>query len=84
MSQRFAHPEKVYWNLKRALVERHMYVTDLAKLIGCPENYLSHIISGLFTPGKYRKPIAQVLDYDEDWLFQRENLSDISKHKIGD
>lgn len=69
--RRITHPEKVRWNLKKALVEKHMMAMDLAEKISVSRNYLSHIIMGRYPGWPYRKKIAAVLDYPEEWLFKQ-------------
>ena len=69
--QKIVHPEKVRWNLKRALLERRMMVTELAAKVGTTRNYLSHVIMGRYPGWRYREKISKVLGYSEEWLFQQ-------------
>ena len=69
--RRIIHPEKVRWNLKKALLEKHMMAQDLAKEIGTSRNYMSHIIMGRYPGWPYRKKIVAILGYPEEWLFQQ-------------
>ncbi|MCK4252151.1 helix-turn-helix transcriptional regulator, partial [candidate division WOR-3 bacterium] len=68
--QKIVHPEKVRWNLKRALLEKRMMVTELAVIVGTTRNYLSHVIMGRYPGWKYRTKISNALNYPEEWLFQ--------------
>lgn len=70
MPRRITHPERVRWNLKRALLERRMIAMDLAQKVGTSRNYMSHIIMGRYPGWPYRKKVAKVLGYPEDWLFK--------------
>lgn len=69
--RRIAHPERVRWNLKKALFEKRMMVSELAELVGSTRNYLSHVIMGRYPGWPYRKKICEVLGYPEDWLFKQ-------------
>jgi transcriptional regulator with XRE-family HTH domain len=71
MAKIIKHPEFVRWNLKRALIERRMLAQDLAKKVGTSRAYLSHVIVGRYPGWPYRKKIAAILGYDEDWLFKQ-------------
>jgi len=70
--RRIIHPEKVRWNLKKALLEKHMMAQDLAKKVGTSRNYMSHIIMGRYPGWPYRKKIAAILGRSEKWLFEQE------------
>lgn len=69
--KKIKYPEKVRWNLKKALLERRMMATELAEKVGTTRNYLSHIIMGRYPGWPYRKKIAAILGYSEDWLFKQ-------------
>lgn len=71
MSTRIKHPEKVRWNLKKAMLEKRMLAIDLAKKIGASAAYLSHVIMGRYPGYPYREKIAKILGYPEEWLFRQ-------------
>ena len=71
MSQIIKHPELVRWNLKKALLERRMLAQELALMVGTSRAYLSHVIVGRYPGWPYRKKIAAILGYDEEWLFKQ-------------
>ena len=71
--KRIAHPERVRWNLKKALIERHMMAMDLAAQVGVSRNYLTHIIMGRYPGWPYRKKIAEILGYPDEYLFKQGN-----------
>lgn len=82
--RRIAHPEKVRWNLKRALFEKRMMVTELAEKVGSTRNYLSHVVMGRYPGYPYRKKISKVLGYPVDWLFKigDESIPQSPNHNI--
>jgi transcriptional regulator with XRE-family HTH domain len=66
----------IYPNLKLRIYTAGIRQNRLAKMIGIDEAYLSKIINGFREPsGNIRESIAEVLNSDPDWLFQKIQLS---------
>ena len=62
----------IYPNLKLRIYTAGIRQNRLAKMIGIDEAYLSKIINGFREPsGNVRGLIAEVLNSDPDWLFQK-------------
>lgn len=62
----------IYPNLKLRIYTAGIRQNRLAKMIGIDEAYLSKIINGFREPsGNIRGLIAEVLNSDPDWLFQK-------------
>jgi transcriptional regulator with XRE-family HTH domain len=66
----------IYPNLKLRIYTAGIRQNRLAKMIGIDEAYLSKIINGFREPsGNIRESIAEVLNSDPDWLFQKIQIS---------
>jgi transcriptional regulator with XRE-family HTH domain len=66
----------IYPNLKLRIYTAGIRQNRLAKMIGIDEAYLSKIINGFREPsGSVRESIAEVLNSDPDWLFQKLQIS---------
>jgi len=66
----------IYPNLKLRIYTAGIRQNRLAKLIGIDEAHLSKIINGFREPsGNLRELIAEVLNSDPDWLFQKIQIS---------
>ena len=50
--------------VKKRLIDKGMTQTELAKLLGINKQYLSKIIVGIRSGGKYKKRIIDILDID--------------------
>ncbi len=62
----------IYPNLKLRIYTAGIRQNRLAKMIGIDEAYLSKIINGFREPsGNIRGLIAEILNSDPDWLFQK-------------
>ncbi len=62
----------IYPNLKLRIYTAGIRQNRLAKMIGIDEAYLSKIINGFREPsGNVRGMIAEILNSDPDWLFQK-------------
>jgi transcriptional regulator with XRE-family HTH domain len=62
----------IYPNLKLRIYTAGIRQNRLAKMVGIDEAYLSKIINGFREPsGNIRGLIAEVLNSDPDWLFQK-------------
>lgn len=62
----------IYPNLKLRIYTAGIRQNRLAKMIGIDEAYLSRIINGFREPsGNIRESIAEILNSDPDWLFQK-------------
>jgi transcriptional regulator with XRE-family HTH domain len=62
----------IYPNLKLRIYTAGIRQNRLAKMIGIDEAYLSKIINGFREPsGALRGLIAEVLNSDPDWLFEK-------------
>jgi transcriptional regulator with XRE-family HTH domain len=65
----------MYPNLKMQLWKSGIRQNRLAKMLEMDETVLSKIINGFRTPNdQMRAKIAEVLQSDQEWLFQREDL----------
>jgi transcriptional regulator with XRE-family HTH domain len=66
----------IYPNLKLRIYTAGIRQNRLAKMIGIDEAYLSKIINGFREPsGNIRESIAEALNSDADWLFQKIQIS---------
>jgi transcriptional regulator with XRE-family HTH domain len=66
----------IYPNLKLRIYTAGIRQNRLAKMIGIDEAYLSKIINGFREPsGNIRESIAEILNSDPDWLFQKIQIS---------
>jgi transcriptional regulator with XRE-family HTH domain len=66
----------IYPNLKLRIYTSGIRQNRLAKMIGIDEAYLSKIINGFREPsGNIRESIAEALNSDPDWLFQKIQIS---------
>jgi transcriptional regulator with XRE-family HTH domain len=66
----------IYPNLKLRIYTAGIRQNRLAKIIGIDEAYLSKIINGFREPsGSIRESIAEALNSDPDWLFQKIQVS---------
>jgi transcriptional regulator with XRE-family HTH domain len=62
----------IYPNLKLRIYTAGIRQNRLAKMVGIDEAYLSKIINGFREPsGNIRESIAEALNSDPDWLFQK-------------
>lgn len=62
----------MYANLKLQIFRRGNHQNQLARELGIHETLLSKIIHGYREPTKYqRKLLAEFLEADEEWLFER-------------
>lgn len=62
----------IYPNLKLRIYTVGLRQNRLAQMIGIDEAYLSKIINGFREPsGNIRESIAEILNSDPDWLFQK-------------
>lgn len=62
----------IYPNLKLRIYTVGIRQNRLAKIVGIDEAYLSKIINGFREPsGNVRESIAEALNSDPDWLFQK-------------
>lgn len=69
----------IYPNLKLRIYTAGIRQNRLAKMIGIDEAYLSKIINGFREPsGNVRESIAEILNCDPDWLFQKLQISNES------
>lgn len=69
--KKIKHPELVRWNLKKALLEKRLMAIELADLVGMSRKYLAHVVMGRYPGYPYRKKIAEILGYSEEWLFKQ-------------
>lgn len=75
----------IYPNLKLRIYITGMRQNRLARLVGIDEAYLSRIVNGIREPGQQlRLQIAQVLDCDAAWLFQRSTMEPARQEIRGD
>jgi hypothetical protein len=66
----------IYPNLKLRIYTAGIRQNRLAKMIGIDEAYLSKIINGFREPSEnVRESIAEALNSDPDWLFQKIQIS---------
>ena len=66
----------IYPNLKLRIYTAGIRQNRLAKMIGIDEAYLSKIINGFREPsGSVRELIAEVLNSDPEWLFEKFQIS---------
>jgi transcriptional regulator with XRE-family HTH domain len=66
----------IYPNLKLRIYTAGIRQNRLAKMIGIDEAYLSKIINGFREPsGNLRESIAEILNSDPEWLFQKIQIS---------
>lgn len=62
----------IYPNLKLRIYTAGIRQNRLARMVGIDEAYLSKIINGFREPSRnIRELIAEVLNSDPDWLFQK-------------
>jgi transcriptional regulator with XRE-family HTH domain len=62
----------MYLNLKLQLFKTGMRQNRLAQQLGVDESILSKIVNGYREPGQeMRARIANLLECDEEWLFER-------------
>lgn len=65
----------IYPNLKLTIYKTGIRQNRLAKLVGIHEAYLSRIVNGSREPGDtLRQAIADALNAQVDWLFEREKV----------
>ncbi len=65
----------IYPNLKLTIYKTGIRQNRLAKMVGIHEAYLSRIVNGTREPGdSLRRSIADALQCDPDWLFEREKV----------
>jgi len=64
----------MYPNLRLQLWRKHLRQNQLAQMLHIDESALSRILNGFRHPGpEMRKNIADLLESDEQWLFQAED-----------
>ena len=75
----------MYPNLKLELFKKGMRQNRLAKSLGIDETILSKIVNGFREPSQeLRGRIANLLQTDEEWLFERANAAHTSNGTPGD
>jgi transcriptional regulator with XRE-family HTH domain len=71
----------MYPNLRLQLWRRRIRQNQLAKMLEIDETILSRIMNGFRQPGpEMRQQIARLLESDEVWLFETENVADGKMH----
>lgn len=65
----------IYPNLKLTIYKTGIRQNRLARMVGIHEAYLSRIVNGTREPGDaLRQAIADALQSDVTWLFEREKV----------
>jgi transcriptional regulator with XRE-family HTH domain len=65
----------IYPNLKLTIYKTGIRQNRLAKMVGIHEAYLSRIVNGTREPGDaLRQAIADALQCNAEWLFEREKV----------